>query len=125
MNIFSNPIRRMAVALLMLGALASPAWAHAMLRKAIPAVGSRIHAAPGSVTLLLSEGVEPAFSTIAVTDTAGTRFDSGAPRVAPDSDKTLIVALKPLPAGVYTVRWHATSVDTHKTEGKFTFTVAP
>jgi methionine-rich copper-binding protein CopC len=37
----------------------------------------------------------------------------------------LAVPVKPLAAGVYTVLWHATSVDTHKTEGHFTFTVAP
>ncbi|MGA3399614.1 MAG: copper resistance protein CopC [Acetobacteraceae bacterium] len=30
-----------------------------------------------------------------------------------------------LPAGQYTVIWHVTSVDTHKTEGRFTFSVAP
>ena len=105
--------------------LTSPADAHALLRKAVPAVGSSVHAAPDAVVLLFSEGVEPAFSTIAVTDAAGARFDNGAPRTAPDSDKTLRVALKPLPAGVYTVRWRATAVDTHKTEGTFTFAVAP
>jgi len=115
----------LAVALLLLGALASPASAHALLRKAIPGVGSTVHAPPATVTLLFSEGVESAFSTIAVTDAAGARVDAGAPDTAPGDAKTLIVALKPLGAGVYTVEWHATSVDTHKTEGKFTFTVAP
>ena len=116
---------RIAAALLLLGASALPAFAHALLRKAIPAVGSTVHTAPASVTLLFSEGVEPAFSSIAVSDAAGARFDSGDPHTAPGDEKTLIVALKPLAAGSYTVEWHATSVDTHKTEGKFTFTFAP
>jgi methionine-rich copper-binding protein CopC len=34
------------------------------------------------------------------------------------------VALKPLRAGVYKVIWHATAVDTHKTDGSFNFTVS-
>ena len=32
---------------------------------------------------------------------------------------------RPLPPGVYTVNWHAVSVDTHHTQGSFNFTVAP
>jgi copper resistance protein C len=118
-------LTKLAAALLLLGASASPAFAHALLRKAIPGVGTTVHAAPATVTLLFSEGVEASFSSIAVTDAAGARFDSGAPQTAPGDEKTLSVALKPLAAGTYTVEWHATSVDTHKTEGKFTFTVAP
>jgi copper resistance protein C len=39
-------------------------------------------------------------------------------------DATLIhVSLKPLPPGSYKVHWHAVSVDTHATDGTFTFTV--
>ena len=112
-------------AALLLAAAASPAFAHALLRKAVPGVGSTVHTPPATVTLTFSEGVEPTFSTIAVTDATGARFDSGDPQTAPGDAKTLIVALKKLPAGSYTVEWHATSVDTHKTEGKFTFAVAP
>ena len=37
----------------------------------------------------------------------------------------LMVKLKPLSPGIYSVAWHVTSVDTHKTEGHFTFTVKP
>ena len=33
------------------------------------------------------------------------------------------IGLKPLNAGTYKVHWHAVSVDTHTTEGDFTFTV--
>jgi copper resistance protein C len=115
----------LAAALLLLGASASPAFAHALLRKAIPGVGSTVHIPPTTVTLLFSEGVEAAFSSIAVSDAAGAHFENGDPRTAPGDEKTLILALKPLAAGTYTVEWHATSVDTHKTEGKFTFTLAP
>jgi hypothetical protein len=33
------------------------------------------------------------------------------------------VSLKKLPPGTYKVRWHAVSVDTHATDGDFSFTV--
>jgi len=33
------------------------------------------------------------------------------------------VALKPLPPGVYKVSWRVLSVDTHTTEGDFSFRV--
>jgi hypothetical protein len=33
--------------------------------------------------------------------------------------------VKPLMPGVYQVHWHVISVDTHRTEGNFSFTVAP
>ena len=42
-----------------------------------------------------------------------------------DDPATLSVPLRPLSTGVYKVTWHATSVDTHKTEGSYTFTVGP
>jgi methionine-rich copper-binding protein CopC len=101
------------------------AQAHALLRKAIPAVGSTLAAAPPEMTLLFSEGVEPAFTTVEVHDAAGARVDSNTLHTAPDDSKTLLVGLKPLAPGSYTVEWHATSVDTHKTQGRFSFTIAP
>jgi hypothetical protein len=43
--------------------------------------------------------------------------------VVPDNNRVLIIQLPKLPPGTYTVIWHVTSVDTHKTEGNFKFTV--
>ena len=54
---------------------------------------------------------------------SGARVDDGAPRTAPDDNRTLQIGLKPLAPGDYRVEWHATSVDTHKTQGAFGFTV--
>ena len=33
------------------------------------------------------------------------------------------ISLRPLPPGTYKVNWHVLSVDTHKTEGSYSFTV--
>ncbi|MEA2737467.1 MAG: copper resistance protein [Acetobacteraceae bacterium] len=100
------------------------AFAHAFLDRASPAVGSEVSGSPPAISLTYTEPVEPLFSTVAVTDAAGSRVDQGKP-VAQDGGRILLVDLKKLPPGVYTVAWHVTSVDTHKTEGHFTFTVKP
>jgi copper resistance protein C len=104
---------------------AGPAFAHALLREAVPPVGSTVHTPPQSLLLRFSEGVEPAFSTVTVTDAAGTHVEAAHPQPSADDPRQMIVPLKPLTPGAYTVIWHATSVDTHKTEGHFQFTVAP
>jgi methionine-rich copper-binding protein CopC len=100
------------------------AWAHAFLDKASPPVGSEVSGSPPSLTLSYSEPVEPLFSTIQVTDASGAPVSDGKP-TPQDGGRVLVVKLKALPPGVYSVVWHVTSVDTHKTEGHFTFTVKP
>ncbi len=98
------------------------AWAHAHLKAAEPPVGGTVSAAPAAVTITFTEGVEPRFSGIEVTDASGARVDQGDAHLGAD-DTHLAVALRPLQPGTYTVRWHATAVDTHKTDGTFQFTV--
>jgi len=105
-------------------AASGPAFAHAFLDSALPRVGSTISAPPAEVVLTFTQGVEPDFSRIEVQDASGARVDSGAPHTAQGDPEKFAVALKKLPAGIYTVIWHVTSVDTHKTQGKFQFTVA-
>ncbi len=105
-------------------AMAGQAQAHAFLRAATPRVGSTVSQAPREVSITFTEGVEPAFSTIAVTDASGARVDAG-PAHPNGADDRLAVPLKPLPAGTYHVTWHVTATDTHKTEGSFAFTVSP
>ena len=76
------------------------------------------------LTLTYSEPVEPLFSTVEVKNAGGALVNDGKP--TPEGDgRVLVVRLKPLQPGVYSVAWHVTSVDTHKTDGHFTFTVKP
>jgi methionine-rich copper-binding protein CopC len=100
------------------------AFAHAFLDRASPPVGSEVSGSPPAISLTYTEPVEPLFSTVRVTDAHGTRVDEGKP-VPRDDGRVLQVGLKQLSPGVYTVVWLVTSVDTHKTEGHFTFTVKP
>ena len=96
------------------------ARAHAFLDHASPLVGSTVPAAPHEVVLTFTQNLEPAFSTAQVTDSSGARVDQGKAAVG---GNTMTVGLKALGPGSYKVRWHALSVDTHTTEGAFTFHV--
>ena len=104
--------------------MASPAFAHAFLQRAEPPVGSEVSAPPHELVLTFTEGVEPLFTTVQVRDAGGVTLATGKPHTDPSNDRRLIVELPTLHSGTYTVIWHATSVDTHKTEGQFHFTVA-
>jgi len=102
---------------------ARPADAHAFLDHASPAVGSSLPTAPATVTMWFTQQLEPAFTTATVTDKSGNRVDTGPAQVDQNDPTELRVSLKPLPPGTYTVEWHALSVDTHTTQGHFTFEV--
>ena len=109
---------------LILTALSPPAWAHAFLIKASPPVGSQIPAPPAELTLRFTEGVEPLFCTIQLSGPTGAAIHLPAPTPAGDG-QMLVVPVPKLPPGTYTVVWHVTSVDTHKTEGRYQFTIGP
>ena len=100
------------------------AFAHAFLDRASPAVGSEVSGSPLVLDLTYTEPVEPLFSSVQVTDASGARVDEGKSTTR-DDGRVLIIKLKTLAPGTYSVAWHVTSVDTHKTEGHFTFTVKP
>ena len=102
--------------------LTSPiaASAHAFLDHAEPRVGNTVAASPQEVKLWFTQKLEQAFSTIEVTDGSGKRVDTGKPRV---DGNEMAVSVKGLAPGTYRVNWHVLSVDTHKTDGNFTFTV--
>jgi methionine-rich copper-binding protein CopC len=103
--------------------VASSVWAHAFLDHASPAVGSSVPTSPPDVTLWFTQDLEPAFSDVTVTNDAGQRVDLGNAHIPPGSPDQLQIGLRKLPPGTYTVSWHVVSVDTHPTEGTFTFEV--
>jgi methionine-rich copper-binding protein CopC len=104
---------------------APSAWAHAFLDHASPAVGSSVPTSPPVVTLWFTQDLEPAFSGVTVTDEAGQRVDLGKAQISQGSPDELQIGLRPLPPGTYLVSWHVVSVDTHPTEGTFTFHIKP
>jgi copper resistance protein C len=118
-------LRVIVAAFALAGLLIAPAAvrAHAFLDHSDPAVGSTVPTSPAVVHLWFTQQVEPAFSSVTVTDQSGASMNDGPAAIDPNNQSELDVKLKPLPAGTYTVKWHVLSVDTHTTEGDFTFHV--
>jgi len=106
---------------LMLGA--GVASAHSGLKRAEPAVNSSLKRAPAEIRLQFTEQLEPAYSSVTVEDNDGERVDNDDARVDPANASLLRVSLKQLARGTYTVIWRVLSVDTHVTEGRYTFKV--
>lgn len=101
------------------------AEAHAFLDHGVPRVGDTIRAAPSEVRLAFTQALEPAFSTVQVLDHDGKRVDKGDAHVERGDAAVLVVSLPSLPPGAYRVKWRVLSVDTHVTEGDYTFNIAP
>jgi methionine-rich copper-binding protein CopC len=108
------------LAVLMLSMPTSSAWAHAFLDRAEPRVGNGVAAPPREVTLWFTQKLEPAFSSVTVTNAKGERVDTGKARV---NGNQMSISLRPGGSGTYHVNWHVLSVDTHTTDGNFTFQV--
>jgi hypothetical protein len=112
--------RIILVSLFVLALATTAAQAHAFLDHASPLVGSTVATVPHEVALTFTQNLEPAFSSVEVMDASGARVDQGKAAV---SGNTMHIGLKAVGPGTYRVRWHALSVDTHTTEGSFTFHV--
>ncbi len=116
-------IRPIAAIMVTLMAGAGSARAHAFLEHAAPPVGGSVATSPPTLDLYFTEGVVPHFSTVEVLDPSGRKMRVGPLRAA-GNGRELVVPVPHLAPGRYTVVWHVTSQDTHKTEGRFSFTVA-
>ncbi len=118
-----------AFALLACFATAPSAFAHAHLESELPADKSQV-TAPKDLRLTFSEGVEKTFSKVVISldgEGESTEIIPTQTITTDDSNqKVLIVTpVVPLVPGKYKVEWHAVSVDTHKSEGVYRFTVIP
>jgi copper resistance protein C len=97
--------------------------AHAFLKHADPGVGSTIPTSPGEVRIRFTENIEPAVSSIQVFDASGKEVDKRDLHLDRSDHALLHVSLPPLGAGTCKVVWRVVSVDTHVTNGNFTFRI--
>jgi methionine-rich copper-binding protein CopC len=122
-------MHRGAIGLLVLVAamaISTVAEAHAFLMHANPPVGSTVRESPREIRLYLSEEIEPVFSGIELATKAGERIATGPASVDPNDHSQFFATLTaPLSPEIYRVSWHVVSVDTHRTEGDFSFEVKP
>jgi methionine-rich copper-binding protein CopC len=118
---------RRALALLVLVSLAavSSVAAHGVLDRTDPRAGGKVKAAPAQVKLWFTGALEPSYSRVQVLDAAGKRRDVGDGGVDEANHALLRVSVPALPPGSYRVVWRVLSVDSHVTEGQFSFSVEP
>ncbi|HVH81761.1 MAG TPA: copper resistance protein CopC [Stellaceae bacterium] len=114
---------RLILAFVLLAFAAPPARAHAFLDHAVPAVGSTVAATPRQVQLFFTQDLEPAFTGATIAGADGQPIATASATVDPQNKAVLMLNLPQLPPGHYKVSWHALSVDTHRTEGSFSFDV--
>ena len=116
-------IIRLATVSLALACGAATAYAHAFLDHASPLVGSTVSSSPTEVRMWFTQQLEPQFSAAQLRGPGGKVLGSG--RVDAADPKQLVIPVHGLAPGRYTVRWKVLSVDTHRTEGSFSFEVKP
>jgi methionine-rich copper-binding protein CopC len=103
---------------------ATPAFAHAFLDHAVPAVGGTVTGSPHELQLNYTENIVLAFSGVHVAAEGGAAVSTSKPALGAPNE--LIVKLtRSLKPGTYVVSWHVVSVDTHHTQGTYKFTVTP
>jgi copper transport protein len=103
----------------LLGALILPAqaFAHAALRSTAPDFRQRLEQPPHEVVLRFDQAVSlPAITVVTAEGTIVSR-----PTVSLAGGTVITAPLTRLTRGAYTVRWHATSADSHTVSGVFTF----
>ena len=101
------------------------AFAHAFLDHAVPGVGMTVSGSVRELRLYYTQGVFTAFSHVHVVSSAGAQISVSKPVNDPSDQQTIIVRLgRALGPGTYSVSWQVVSVDTHTTQGTFTFTVS-
>ncbi|KAF1024195.1 MAG: Copper resistance protein C [Pseudomonas sp.] len=118
--LIKKSLTTLAVLASLLGA--SAAFAHAHLQSATPAADSTV-AAPADLRLTFTEGVEATFTKVSLSKDGTEVAIKGLQ--TPDADKKVLVVTPaaPLANGTYKVVWNAVSVDTHKSNGEYSFKV--
>lgn len=114
----------LAAAAVAAAVLAAPlASAHAVLKSSNPQAGAVLTTPPQQIVLTFNEKVEPAFSSVTVSNAKGEAITSA--KAAPDPSNPAVMTLQvpSLAAGGYAVKWAVAGHDGHRRTGEFKFTV--
>jgi copper resistance protein C len=117
--------KRMAVAATLCAAAllaTQTAMAHVFPSKQEPGAGATV-SAPAQVRITFDGPLEPAFSTLTVTDAAGKPVTTSKASIDAKDPDVITLPLSALAAGHYTVHWVAVASDGHRTHGDYSFDV--
>jgi methionine-rich copper-binding protein CopC len=96
--------------------------AHSFPESEAPAAGQTLNEPPSEVRIKYDAPIEKLFAQLSVLDSSGQNLAQGAPTVS-DDGYILTVKLPRLKPGNYLVKWRVVGIDTHHTEGSFSFSV--
>jgi copper transport protein len=117
--------KRIALLAAVIAIVATPLalFAHAKLLRSSPASGATLAVAPTSISLWFSEKPELKFSSVQLSDSAGTAIALGA-LTATDSMGVTAPITSPIVPGKYSIAWKTAAADGHATSGKVTFAIS-
>ncbi|HYL59106.1 MAG TPA: copper resistance CopC family protein [Candidatus Acidoferrales bacterium] len=119
----SRKFKAIALLITLAPCAASLAYAHAYPEEEIPAAGQQVTTPPAEVSIKFDSAIEKLFAKLEVTGADGKNEAVAAPVVS-DSGKRLSVKVGALRPGEYSVKWSVVCIDTHHSQGSYTFTVA-
>ncbi len=99
------------------------ASAHSFPETESPSAGQKVAAAPSEVAINFDAPIEKLFAKLEVIGADGQNLTIEAPQVSDDGTR-LSVKVGTLKPGEYLVKWAVVCIDTHHTNGSYTFTVA-
>ena len=106
-------------------ALVGQAMAHAHLKSAVPAADGTVKSTPLELDLTFSEGLNVKFSGVKITGPDKATVKTGEAMLMNSGTTLMVPVTDQLAPGKYTVEWHVLSTDGHKTNGNYSFTIAP
>ncbi len=118
-------LRKMIITAAVLLGSVSQLYAHAHLAQSQPAEDAVLNKSPEIISIEYTEALELGLSKLVLVDESGATVETGKPEHVGGNTKTLAIKPPVLKAGTYKVEWGAASVDTHRTEGAFTFKIVP
>ncbi len=99
------------------------ARAHSFPEQETPSAGQKVASSPPEVVIKFDAPIEKLFAKLEVVGADGTNEADGPAQVSDDGIR-LSVKVPPLKPGDYQVKWAVVCIDTHHTQGSYTFTVA-
>ncbi|HLI80127.1 MAG TPA: copper resistance CopC family protein [Candidatus Binataceae bacterium] len=118
----SKPVRSFVLALVVMLSTTPVARAHSFPQEQHPSAGETLSTAPQEIRIKFDAPIEKLFAKLQVVDSSGKDYAVGTPQISSDGIELTekVEALKP---GEYTVRWAVVCIDTHHTEGSYSFTI--
>ena len=121
MRKYLRNLAAVAVALAVSGAVAAPAWAHAVIVSASPTADQHVAAGKTVIRIEFNARIDKARSRLQVTAPTGDKAD--VPIDQAGDPNILSGTTADLAPGAYVLRWQVLAIDGHITRGDIPFTV--